>query len=268
MDNLSFSNNKNNFIKVLGANGGKSHNTHLTSLQISKNIVIDAGNLVNETHESPTNIDHILITHAHLDHIVDIAFLIDNTFELRKKSLKVYGRQENLDIIQKHLLNWEVWPDFTKIQLLGSDQFAIELIPIELNTPFIIDNIKITAIQNNHTNSSNGYIIKNNNSSLLFTSDTYCCSNIWDHINHDPTISTVIIDVSFPSRMGKLAHDSKHLTPELLHEELTQLKRRDIVLHLCHIKPFYQEEIKKEVEQLDFLLNGGTILKTDDCIEY
>ena len=96
MSDLSFSNDENRFIKVLGANGGKSHNTHLTSLQISKNIVIDAGNLVNEAHESPINIDHILITHAHLDHIVDIAFLIDNTFELRKKPLRVYGKTRKL----------------------------------------------------------------------------------------------------------------------------------------------------------------------------
>jgi cAMP phosphodiesterase len=268
MGNLSFSNNKNKFIKVLGANGGKSHNTDLTSLQIAKHIVIDAGNLANEKHDSVVEIDHILITHSHLDHIVDIAFLIDNTFELRKKPLKVYGRKENLENIKKHLLNWEIWPDFTQIPLINSKFNAIELIPIELDLPFVIDDIQITAIENHHTHSSNGYIIEQNDSALLFTSDTYCCDAIWERINKNTNITTLIIDVSFPSRMGKLAFDSKHLTPTLLQQELTKLKREDITLHLCHIKPFYQQEIIEEVSHLQLLLNGGTVLRTNDIIRY
>ncbi len=268
MANLSFSNNENNFIKVLGANGGKSHNTDLTSLQVSKNIVIDAGNLTNEQHDIVVEIDHILITHSHLDHIIDIAFLIDNTFELRKKPLKIYGRKENLEHIHNHLLNWEIWPDFTQIPLINSNCNAIELIPIELNTPFIIDNITITAIENNHTKSSNGYIIQKNDHALLFTSDTYCCDTIWENINTNHKISTVIIDVSFPSRMEKLAFDSKHLTPSLLQKELTKLTRKDITLHLSHLKPFYLQEITDEIDTLKLLLNDGTILKTNDCIRY
>jgi ribonuclease BN (tRNA processing enzyme) len=268
MEHLSFSNTQDSFIKVLGANGGKSHNTDLTSLQIGENIVIDAGNLANENHDSVSGIDHILITHSHLDHIVDIAFLIDNTFELRKKPLKVYGRKGNLDNIKKHLLNWEIWPDFTQIPLINSEYKAIELIEIELDKPFIINDLKLTAIENNHTHYSNGYIIEKNNSALLFTSDTYSCDSIWEKINTNKNISTLIIDVSFPSRMEKLAIDSKHFSPILLKKELEKLHRDDITLHLCHIKPYYQKEIASEVEQLQLLLNGGTILKTSEIVSY
>jgi len=268
MKHLSFSNTTDRFIKILGANGGKSHNTDLTSLQISKNIVIDAGNLTNKTHDIIKEIDHILITHSHLDHILDIGFLIDNTYELRKKPLKIYGRKENLENVQKHILNWEIWPDFTKIPLINSKENAIELIPIELNKPFSIDNITITAIQNNHTKSSNGYLIEKEDRALLCTSDTFRCGAIWETINSNNKISTVIIDVSFPSRMEKLASDSKHLTPKLLHEELKKLTRKDITLHLFHIKPLYQEEILEEVKNLNLLLNNGSILKTNDLIEY
>ena len=268
MGNLSFSNNENSFIKVLGANGGKSHNTDLTSLQISKNIVIDAGNLTNESHDIIKDIDHILITHSHLDHIIDIAFLIDNTFEIREKPLKVYGRKENLEFIHKHILNWDIWPDFTQIPLLNSNINAIELIPIELNTPFVIDNLTITAIENHHTKSSNGYIIQKENNALLVTSDTYCCNSIWENVNKNHNISTVIIDVSFPSRMEKLAFDSKHLTPSLLQKELGKLTRDNITLHISHLKPLYIEEISKEINEFNLLLNDGTILHTNDCIRY
>ena len=254
-------------IKILGAYGGKATNMALTSLQLSKEVVMDAGNILEGLGNGIKNINHVFVSHSHLDHINDIGFLIDATFEHRKIPLKIYGRKKTLEDIEKHILNWDIWPDFSKINLIGSELKAIELVEIELNKEIEVDGCKIKAIENNHTASSNGYVIEKGGKAILFTSDTYCCDSIWEEINNNPKISCVLVDVSFPSRMAQLAFDSKHLTPDLLKDELQKLKRDDITVYVNHIKPAYKIELVKEIIRSDVLLNNGMIVEAQDVIE-
>ena len=259
---------KNN-IKILGAYGGKATNMQLTSLQLSKEIVLDAGNILEGLGNGMRNINYVFITHAHLDHINDIGFLIDATYENRTEPLKIYAQKNTLDSIHKHILNWEIWPDFTQINLINSQLKAIELIEIKLGETIEIFDCKIKAIPNNHTPSSNGFVIeKRDSTAILFSSDTYCCDEIWDEINNNTKITALIIDVSFPSRMDQLAFDSKHLTPKLLKEELKKLKRENITVHINHIKPTYKTEVVREIIKSDLLMNGGTILEAQDVVEF
>ena len=266
-DSLFYSD-KTPFIKVLGAYGGKATNMQLTSLQLSKEVVLDAGNLVEGLGNGIKNINHIFITHSHLDHILDIGFLIDATFDIRTIPLKVYARKETLDNIKKHILNWEIWPDFTQINLINSELKSIELVEIKLDETIEVDGCKIKAIENNHTAFSNGYVIEKEDSAVLFTSDTYCCDKIWEEVNNNNKITTVIIDVSFASKFDKLAFDSKHLTPNLLKEELKKLKRDDVKIHINHIKPFCKSEVVQEIIKGDLLLNNGAILEAQDVVEF
>ena len=255
-------------IKILGAYGGKATNMQLTSIQLSKEVVLDAGNILEGLGNGIKHINHVFISHSHLDHINDIGFLIDATFELRQEPLKIYGRAKTLEDIKKHFFNWDIWPDFTLIPLIGTKIPSVELIEIKLNEVIEVDDCKIKAIENNHTISSSGFIIEKENSAILFTSDTYCCDSIWEEVNNNKKISHVIIDVSFPSRMAQLAFDSKHLTPALLKDELKKLKRTDVSIHINHIKPSYKTELLKEIYTLNILLNNGTILEAQDVIEF
>jgi len=255
-------------IKILGAYGGKSTNMQLTSLQLSKEVVLDAGNILEGLGNGIKNVNHVFITHSHLDHINDIGFLIDATFETRKIPLKIYARRKTLDDIHKYILNWDIWPDFTAINLIGTTTPSVELIEIKLHEVVEVDGCKIKAIENNHTPSSNGYVIEKGKSAILFSSDTYCCDSIWEEVNENKKITAVIIDVSFPSRMAQLAFDSKHLTPKLLIEELKKLKRDDVSIYVNHIKPAYKVELLKEIIKSDVLLNKGNILEAQDVVEF
>jgi ribonuclease BN (tRNA processing enzyme) len=255
-------------IKILGAYGGKAINMQLTSLQLSKEVVLDAGNILEGLGNGIRNLNHVFITHSHLDHINDIGFLIDATFEARTQPLKIYGQKKTLEDIHNHILNWDIWPDFTQINLIGTIIPSVELVEIKLDEIVEVDDCKIKAIKNNHTVSSNGYVIEKCNKAILFSSDTYCCDSIWKEVNTNKKITAVIIDVSFPSRMAQLALDSKHLTPDLLKEELKQLKRDDVTIYINHIKPSYKVELLKEIIKSDILLNDGAILEAQDVIEF
>lgn len=253
-------------IKILGASGGKSHNKALTSIQISQNCVIDAGNLIDGLGESIDSLEHIFLTHLHLDHIADIPFVIDNIFETQKKPIKIYAQKQNLENFRKYIFNWEIWPDFTTIKMQHSPNKCVELIPIEIDKTISVDDYSLTPVTNEHLPFSNGFIITKQNRSLLFTSDTYCCDAIWDRVNKDSSITTVIIEVSFPSSFEKLASNSKHLTPSLLEKELQKLKRDDVTIHINHLKPSYEKEIIKEIKEKNILLNNGSILQAGDII--
>ncbi|ADG93082.1 metal dependent phosphohydrolase [Arcobacter nitrofigilis DSM 7299] len=256
-----------NSIKVLGAYGSKSLDSNTTCIQINTNSVIDAGNIVKGLGTKAEYIDNIFLTHSHLDHLNDIPYLLDIFYEKRKKPITIYGTSKTLENLRNYILNWEIWPDFSEIELLNKKLKAIVFKPIEIDETIILeDDTKITVIKNNHTNSSCGYIITKNENSLLFSSDTYCCDSIWETINNDLTIKSIIIDVSFPSKFKQLAFDSKHLTPALLSEQLKKLKRDDIRVYINHIKPAYSKILRKEIQDYNLLLNEGKILDDGDVI--
>ncbi|WP_164969720.1 HD domain-containing phosphohydrolase [Arcobacter sp. F2176] len=256
-----------NSIKVLGAYGSKSLDFSTTCIQINQNSVIDAGNIVKGLGIDAQYIDNIFLTHSHLDHLNDIPYILDIFFEKRKKPITIYGTSKTLENLRKYILNWEIWPDFSEIELLNKKSKAIVFKPININETIILDDdTKITAIKNNHTNSSCGYIITKNQNSLLFSSDTYCCDSIWETINNNLNIKAAIIDVSFPSKFKQLAFDSKHLTPALLSEQLKKLKRDDLRIYINHIKPAYEKILRKEIQDYDLLLNEGKILDDGDVI--
>ena len=75
------------FVKVLGSGGTKTQERGTTSFFVSRNITIDGGNIIASLGEDALRIDHIFLTHTHLDHIADIPYLLDGFFEKREDSI-------------------------------------------------------------------------------------------------------------------------------------------------------------------------------------
>jgi ribonuclease BN (tRNA processing enzyme) len=81
----------NNKIKILGAFGAKTQDTNNTCIQINNKIIIDAGNILNSLGKEAINIEHIFLSHSHLDHIVEIPFLIDHFFDKKDTPINIYA---------------------------------------------------------------------------------------------------------------------------------------------------------------------------------
>ena len=256
-----------NSIKILGAHGGKGFGLGTTCLQINQTTVIDAGNIIRPLASNSVDIDNIFLSHSHLDHISDIPFLIDAYFEEREKPIKIFALKETIENLNKHIFNSDVWPDFYEINLIKKKENTIQFVELEIGKEVILeDNTKIKPILNNHTTSSCGFVITKNDNATLFTSDTYKCDSIWEEVNNNKSIQSVIVDVSFPSKFDELALLSKHLTPQLLKEELTLLNRDDVRVYINHVKPAYKDEIVKEIDTFNLLINEGKILEDNDVI--
>ena len=254
-------------VKILGSAGSYSHEGKATSFLIEKNIVIDAGNIIQGLGEECCNIEHVFISHTHFDHILDLPFVIESYFECRKKPLKVYALSESIHKLQEHIFNWSIWPDFQKITLENSEEESLKFVPVEYGETIQIDDIEITIIEANHTVPTCGYKIKKADQAFILSGDTYINSALIDLINNDKSISSLLIDVSFSSDKEELALESKHLTPKLLEKMLLPLQRNDVAIYAYHQKPFFTQKIDKELAALNLLKNRGKHLETGDVVD-
>ncbi len=239
-----------NEITILGANGTKGLEGGTTAFLIDAHNVIDAGNLLRPMKEAVAEIDTIWLTHSHLDHISDIAYIMDSYFSKRRKTLRLRGLPATLDAIKKHLLNDVIWPDFSRIRLDKSENMALEYVPIALGEVYTIDETTtIEAFATDHTVESCGYMINRGGRTLLITADTYDLQSVIDLVKQRETVSALVIECSFPSSMEILAKESKHLTPELLFNALKPLESSGLKLYVNHLKPLNKETIYREIDE-------------------
>ncbi len=80
-------------IRVLGCHGSQLPGYGLTGFLIDATTLLDAGAVTSVlTLEEQIRVDHILITHAHLDHIRELSSLADNICYV-KEGPSADGRQ-------------------------------------------------------------------------------------------------------------------------------------------------------------------------------
>ena len=239
-----------NEIIILGSHGTKGLEGGTSAFYIDTHNVIDAGNLLRPLQNDVAKIETIWLTHSHLDHILDIAYILDSHFDKRVETLVVRGLPETLVAVQKHFINDIIWPDFTKIKLIDSDKMAMIYEPIDVGEVYRLDQATtIYAFETDHTVPSCGYVVQKNSSSVLITADTYDLSCVERLVKSDKSITTLVIECSFPSEMEELATVSKHLTPKLLFSGLKNIEKMDLKLKINHIKPLYEKKIIEEIPQ-------------------
>jgi HD-GYP domain-containing protein (c-di-GMP phosphodiesterase class II)/phosphoribosyl 1,2-cyclic phosphodiesterase len=254
-------------IRILGAQGSRSEKSNTTCIQVTKNTLIDAGNIIQGLRDESVHIDNIFLSHSHLDHIIDSAFLIDNFFSQRNKPLKIFALPYTLEMIKKHIFNWKIWPDFSTLHLNGTNIPSVEYIPIEFYKEYKIEeNLSLIPIPSVHTVPTCGYLIQKSEGSILFSGDTFKNPNLWNLINKDKNIKAVIVDVSFPNELSQLAIDSKHLTPEFLKKDMSTLTRDDVKIYINHSKPFYRDKIINELSTIG--IDEKNILKDGEIISF
>ena len=224
-----------NEITVLGAYGTKGDNVGTSAFYVDERNVLDAGNLLIPLKEKSADIEFIWLSHSHLDHIIDIAYILDSYFLPRKKPLKILGLPQTLKAVRENFFNDKIWPDFASIKLIGSDEMSVIYEEIELNKRYkLSEDTYIEPYKTDHTVPSCGYVITKKATSVIISLDTYSLDSTIELIDLRDDIKTLVVECSFPSRMEKLAYDSKHLTPKLLFEKLKVMKKDKIDIYINH----------------------------------
>jgi cAMP phosphodiesterase len=216
-------------LKVLGCSGGIGGGLRTTSLLVDDDLLIDAGTGLNDLSvEALAKIDHVFITHAHLDHVACLPFMVDTVGSIRKHPVTVYALPEVLATLQTHLFNWKLWPDFTRIPTREKPYMRIH--PIRLGESMVLDGRRIRPIPANHVVPAVGYHLDSGTASLVFSGDTTINDALWEAVNAIENLRYLIIETAFPDQELALAQASKHLCPKWLAEELSKPSARDKII--------------------------------------
>lgn len=233
-------------IKILGCHGSDLPDSNLCSFLINDSFVMDAGSITSSLpYPDQKKIENILITHPHLDHIKDIAFLADNRQIEKGSQINLISSREVLDVIKKHFLNGKIWPDFTK---LPEGAPVLKYYPIPLKSAVQVGGLEIKALKVTHSVPAVAFIISDRESSVLFTGDMSQSDRLWDTANKIKNLKAIFIDTAFPNRIERIAQKSKHLTPKDLKKEIKKIKS-PAAIYSYHLKTFFEEEIKDEIRK-------------------
>lgn len=234
-------------IRVLGCSGGIGGGLRTTALLVDDDVLIDAGTGVGDLSlESLARIDHIFVTHSHLDHVTSIPFLVDTVCWMRGSPIVVYGIKETLDILRAHLFNWKIWPDFTQIP--DGDKPFMVYREIKVGETVDLKGRRFTAIPANHTVPAVGYSVEGARATLIFSGDTSVNAGLWKAVNEAKNLKYLIIETAFSNKEREIAAASKHLCPQMLAEELENMRVNPEV-YITHLKPGEGALTMKEVSQ-------------------
>lgn len=236
-------------VKVFGGSAASSAWARSGCLLVDGRVAFDSGGLASQLSlPEQISIDHVLLTHAHLDHIGELAFLVDNIVTVRVAPLKIWAPEPVLAQVRQHLFNNQIWPDFSKICI--DDHPVVEFCRLAPEQILVLGPLKIRWARTNHPVFSAGYLVEDANGAFLFTGDTGPTEAVWALAGEASALRAVFVESAFPNRMQPLAITSGHLTPALLCAELMKLKAPEAVINVMHVKPFYYDEIFQELQSL------------------
>ncbi len=233
--------------KVLGCHGGETPKHRPPAFAIDGRAVIDAGSLTSVlTLEEQRKIEFVLISHAHVDHVRDLALMADTRAQMGGPPLIVASTKGTISALKRHMFNQKLWPDFTTIPSPSNPTVVFKRIRPEVTTQ--LGRFSVTPVEVNHTVEAVGFIVSDGKSAIAYSGDTGPTERLWQIVEHREDISALVMEVAFPNRRLRLAIQSGHHTPKLLEKGLRMLRgKRDLPVLLFHIKPVFQREVERDL---------------------
>jgi cAMP phosphodiesterase len=184
-----------------------------------------------------------------MDHIASLPIFIDDLFPTLESPIRVYATQEVVDLLERDIFNWNVYPRFSELK--NDYGPVMEYVPIPTGEEFKVAHLTVTAVAVNHIVPTVGLVVSDGRKTVALSSDTYETDEFWDVINRASSLDALLIEASFPDSMAKLAEVSRHFTPASLQRELRKLNHTDVDILAVHLKPAYRQAIIDELNGLN-----------------
>jgi ribonuclease BN (tRNA processing enzyme) len=251
-------------IKVLGCSGAESPGRKPSGFLLDGKILFDAGSLTKALDiRGQRRVEYIFITHAHLDHVIGIPFLLDNIIVSNIwHRVNIIAIPSVVKTIRKNILNNSIWPDFTALPDIDSG--IVGFIGLKPEQSMKTDGYTVTPYKVRHSVPAAGYLIEDEKGRKVFyTGDTGPTDTTWEKLK-GKRIDCLIIEVSFPEKLEELAIKTGHLTPGLLKREIKKIKPVPRKIYVTHLKPQYFKTIQSEIKglgikNLSLLRDGETL---------
>lgn len=237
-------------LRVVGCHGGETPKHRTCAFLLDERLAIDAGSLTSGLDlELQYRLEAVLVSHAHLDHIRDLATIADNRAQRGCPPLLVVGTKPTIGVLQKHFFNGLLWPDFTAIPT--KKQPTIKYRVLELEKRAVVCGFGVRAIAVTHTIDTSAFVIDKDGASVAYSGDTGPTDRLWKVLNAEKDLRALLMEVSFPNEQQRLATVSGHHTPQTLKPDLEKYRSpKDLPTLLYHIKPAFQAAVEKQCAKL------------------
>jgi ribonuclease BN (tRNA processing enzyme) len=232
------------------AQGVATLEQRLTCFLIDDCVAVDAGSIaIALTDEQRLKVRDIIITHPHLDHIASLPIFIDDLYPTLKQPIRVHATLEVIGLLERDVFNWNVYPRFSDLK--NDYGPVMEYVSIPVGKPFPVAHLSVVAVPVNHIVPTVGLVVSDGEKSVAFSSDTAETEEFWKILNKMKDLDALLIEASFPNRMAKLAHVSRHFTPASLDQELKKLTHNGMDIMAVHLKSSYRDEIVEQLKALN-----------------
>ncbi|MFO7542469.1 MAG: 3',5'-cyclic-nucleotide phosphodiesterase [Thiobacillus sp.] len=232
-------------LTILGCSGGIGSGRHTTCFKVDDDILIDAGTgITTLSLDQLLAIDHVILTHAHLDHVLGLPLLLDAVGERRSSPLMVHALPEVLNVLSKHMFNWQLWPDFREIPSVEGPWVCFD--SWQMSEKLTLGARTFTPLPVNHVVPACGIQMSGADGSLVFSGDTTSSEAFTEALNAIPDLRHLIIETSFENDLAAIAQASKHHWPDSLAETLQDFRVRPEVW-ITHLKPGNEAAIMEEL---------------------
>jgi ribonuclease BN (tRNA processing enzyme) len=238
-------------IQVLGCSGAIAAGCRTTSFLLDDDVLVDAGTGVGDLSlDALARIEHIVLSHSHLDHVVSIPLLADSVMRRRTEAhrpIEVHALPETLAALRQHVFNGVIWPDFTRLP--SADQPVLCLVPFAVGDVLEIQGKRIEVLSARHTVPAVGFAVDGGASGWwVFTGDTGPNPALWERLR-GLKVAHLVIETAFGDDERELARISQHLCPATLGRELEGLQG-SVEVHNTHIKPGESQSVMQQIEAL------------------
>jgi len=234
-------------LRILGCSGGIGRGLHTTTLLLDNDVLIDAGSgLGSLSLDEMVSLQHIFVTHSHLDHVSFIPLLVDTIFDRISQPIVVHGQESTLNALKEHIFNWVVWPDFA--ELPHPDKPVLRY---EIMSPGDVAEVgdrRIEMIPVNHVVPAVGYRVSTDGKSFAFSGDTTTNDTLWTALNAHDGLDVLIVETAFSDDELELCKLARHYCPLLLADDINKLRLKPEI-YISHLKPGAEDRIMEQLHE-------------------
>lgn len=240
-------------IRVLGCAGAIAKGHRTTSFLVNGTVLVDAGTGVGDlTLAEMARIDHVLLTHTHLDHIVALPLMLDAAAARRHSPVQVHALPATIAALRQHVFNGIIWPDFTTLP--SPEQPFVLFQPFDVGQMLSLATLHVEVLPASHTVPAVGFALASQATGAphwVFSGDTGYHPAFWQRINR-LHVGMLVIETAFSNREAPLAAVSQHLCPNSLAQCLALMAPQAAYpIFITHAKPAEASLVMTEIRQLN-----------------
>lgn len=244
-------------IEILGCSGSVAIGFNTTSILINGDTLIDAGSAASVLSEATVRgMQHILLTHSHIDHIKELPFILDVMYSNHVQGVTIWGSKQTMDVLKAHVFNGLIWPEMEELKV-DESVFRFACVP---ENEFEIGRLRVKAVEVEHIPGSVAYVVCEGDQCVIFSGDTGYVQALFDlAASYGDRLKAFFIEASFPNRMQDIARITHHLTPSMIGGGIQNFLAHSPQVIAYHIKPKYLQEVLAELPTRVSAIKGGEV---------